>query len=303
MLYVIEHETRLAFPKPVREHLCELRIAPRTNGQKVLDLEVKTDPGAELVSYVDAFGNTVYWFSIVEPHDTLATTMRARVETSLANPFEYETIDPARERAWIDEALWREPRLWDFVFHRSATTPDLGRIRFGEPFPQPLEGKSVLAGVQAALEWIEKHIRYETGSTEVHAPLAEVLEARAGVCQDFAHLLVAIVRTWGVPARYAVGYVDPESTEDGKEDGGKEDGGKEDGKETAAEATHAWAEVLIPGAGWRGFDVTNGLVVNDTYVTVAVGRDSADAAPQRGSFKGEDPGRAPEVCVRVNREA
>jgi len=287
MRYLIEHRTRIEFEKPVREHQCELRIAPRANGQNVLELEIETDPRADLASYIDAFGNTVSWFGIVEPHDSLSTSMRTRVETALANPFDYEAVELQRERAWIDEALWREPSLWDFVLHRSPATPELAKAPFAERYPTLLAGKPVLDSVQTAVAWIGEHFRYDAAATEVHSTLAEVLEARAGVCQDFAHLLVAIVRSWGVPARYAVGYLDPQSVP---------------GDEEVSGATHAWAQVLIPGAGWRGFDATNGLVVNDTYVCVAVGRDYVDAAPQRGSFKGADAGSKPEVSVEVTRE-
>lgn len=299
MRYLIEHRTRLEYASPVREHQCELRVAPRTNGQTVLELELVAEPAAELRSYVDAFGNTVYWFGVVEPHDSLTTTMRSRVETSLSNPFEYETVAIDRESAWIEEALWREPRLRDYVFHRSASTPELTKMHFGEPFPKRREAMSVLANVQEAVAWVSEHFRYEPGATDVHAPLSEVLEAGAGVCQDFAHLLVAIVRSWGVPARYAAGYIDPQNAIADDDEDADED---KDAAEPPVEATHAWADVLIPGAGWRGFDATNGLVVNDTYIAAAVGRDSTDAAPQRGSYKGDDPGTPPDVTVRVVRE-
>ena len=145
-----------------------------------------------------------------------------------------------------------------------------------------------MENTQAAMEWMAKTFTYEPGTTEVHGPLTAFLERRAGVCQDFAHLVVALVRSWGFAARYAMGYVDTGVV-----------------PETASEvqATHAWSEVLIPGAGWRGFDATVGLVTNDAYIPVAVGRDSRDAAPVRGTFKGEDGGAAPHVSVRVQRAA
>ena len=99
---------------------------------------------------------------------------------------------------------------------------------------------------------------------------------------------MAAARDLGIPARYVVGYLDPGYA-------------GEEGAEPTEAATHAWAEVLVPGAGWRGFDATHRLVVNDTYVAVAVGRDSRDAAPMRGSFKGEESGESPRVHVHVAR--
>ena len=100
-----------------------------------------------------------------------------------------------------------------------------------------------------------------------------------------ASLLLALVRSWGIPARYAMGYVDPGYFDDGR-----------------PLATHAWAEVLIPGAGWRGFDPSHGLLVNDSYILVAVGRDYQDAAPLRGSFKGDQAGDEPAVELSIMRE-
>lgn len=288
MRYLIEHETRLTYDRPVREHQCELRLSPRRSGQTLLEWDLRTNPGAETREYEDAWGNAVTWFGIVEPHESLVTTVRARVETLLSNPFAYAPVDVAHERGWIAEALWREPRLWDFVLHRSQATPELAPDSFGLTFPSCPPNRYLIESVQEAAAWVREHVAYDPDVTHVHSSLADALEARAGVCQDFAHLLIAIARSWRLPARYVVGYVDavaaPESTN------------------PAPEATHAWAQVLIPGAGWRGFDATNGLVVNDAYVAVAVGRDYADASPQRGSFKGNAKGSPPEVHVRVVRE-
>jgi transglutaminase-like putative cysteine protease len=136
------------------------------------------------------------------------------------------------------------------------------------------------------MAWMAATFRYAPGTTEVHGALADFAAQRAGVCQDFAHALIALVRSWGFAARYAMGYVDPVVADSGQQ-----------------QATHAWAEVLIPGAGWRGFDATAGLVANDAYVLVAVGRESRDAAPLRGTFKGEGGGPPPQVEVRMRRTA
>ena len=136
------------------------------------------------------------------------------------------------------------------------------------------------------MAWVAARLAYEPGSSEVHTPLTAVMARGAGVCQDFAHLLVSLVRSWDVPARYVMGYVDLGA-----------------GAEVAtSQATHAWAEVLIPGAGWRGFDAVHGLVADETYVKVAVGRDYWDAAPQRGTFQGPHGGETPEVTLAVVRQ-
>ena len=288
MRYVIDHATRLGFAQPVREHQCELRLVPSSSSaQRVHAATIVVEPAAELDSYVDYFGNQVHHFGIASAHAQLVTRLHAEVETLLSNPFDFPLVPPHRERDWIADTLKAQPRLWDYVLAYSPVTPDLTRVELPElAVPTHSAARHVIDSVIAATEWIGTTLTYQPGATRVHSTLAEVWKKRAGVCQDFAHLLIAVVRSWGVPARYAMGYQDPECAED----------------ETQAAAPHAWAEVLIPGAGWRGFDPTARLVANDSYIVVAVGRDSLDAAPQRGSFKGEDADEPPEVTLQIARQ-
>jgi transglutaminase-like putative cysteine protease len=284
--YVIEHETVLAFPKSVREHQCELRLAPRDGeGQQRIACAIDVDPEGPLRAHVDCFGNTVHRLSLLAPHEHLRARVRAEVETQLANPFDYASLAPAAELPWLERKLRDDPSLFDFVLHRSDAVPDLNGTLGDRPVPAHDAARTLLENVQDAMAWAAATFEYEPGTTAVHAPLAEFAARRSGVCQDFAHCLVAIVRSWGFAARYAMGYVDAGAVPDAE-----------------VQATHAWAEVLIPGAGWRGFDATSGLVVNDAYIPVAVGRDSRDAAPVRGTFKGDDGGDAPRVSVRVLRK-
>jgi transglutaminase-like putative cysteine protease len=274
----------LRFPEPVREHQLELRLAPREDaGQRVLACAIELEPAAELREHRDCFGNRVQRASLPAPHDGVAVRLRAEVETLRENPFAWAPLAPAEERAATARALRETPRLLEWVLPRSDAVPELAPLAAAQPLPAREEGRSLVADVQAAMAWAAARFAYEPGATGAHAPLALFLEQRAGVCQDFAHLLVALVRGWGVPARYVSGYVEPDA-------------------EGAAQATHAWAEVLVPGAGWLGFDATDGLVANDRYVAVAVGRDSRDAAPVRGAFKGDDAGAPPEVRLRVLRQ-
>jgi transglutaminase-like putative cysteine protease len=288
MHYVIEHETQLSFPKPVREHHCELRLAPRDSSvQQRIACAIQVEPDAPLRSHVDAFGNLVHRLSLLAPHDGLRVHVHAEVETSLANPFDYFPIAASEERAWLDRELQQHPGLHDFVLHRSAAVPDLRGTVGDCALPDYDAGKTLLENVQAAMAWATATFAYEPGTTDVHGPLLAFAERRTGVCQDFAHLFVALVRSWGFAARYAMGYIDAGAVLE---------------SEPEVQATHAWTEVLIPGAGWRGIDATSGLVVNDAYIPVAVGRDSRDAAPVRGTFKGDESGAPPRVSVRVARK-
>jgi transglutaminase-like putative cysteine protease len=283
--YLIEHRTSLGFPTPVREHHCELRLAP-CGGEalRVHACAIEVSPAAELREHLDCFGNRVHRFSLMAPHASLEAHLVTEVETLLENPFDYEPLPAAAEERWTGRRLREEPRLHDYLLHRSAAVPPLAELAGLEP-PAREPGAPLVASLQASMAWARARFAYEPGATEVHAALADFVAGGGGVCQDFAHLLVALARGWGFPARYVAGYVDPGPGGDGRE-----------------QTTHAWAEVLVPGAGWRGFDATHELVANDRYVPVAVGRDSRDAAPVRGTFKGDAQEQPPRVALRVSRQ-
>jgi transglutaminase-like putative cysteine protease len=285
--YVIDQDTALVFPHPVREHHCELRLMPGDGPmQRIHAAHLETDPVATLGSHIDYFGNTVHHCDLAAPHAQLITRLHVEVETLLSNPFDYRVLSPPSERAWLADTLKAQPRLWDYLLHRSARTPELTQLT-GEKreWPRYDPERTLLESVHLAREWIADTLAYEPG--EPRATLDEVLAAGAGSATDFAHLFIALVRSWRCAARYVRGYIDPANFDEDDD----------------AIAPHAWAEVLIPGAGWRGFDPPTRLVVNDTYVTVAVGRDSVDAPLQRSTFKGEDQPVVPQVSMRMSREA
>lgn len=289
MYYTIEHETHLHFQESVREHHCEVRLAPITDlWQRCHRLQIETEPASTLFAHTDYFGNIVHYFNVIPSHRSLVTRMSAEIETLLSNPFDFTLLAPNQEAAWVREQLKVTPSLYDYLLYRSPATPRLVTLEHQFTFPGYQPDKNLLDNVQSAMQWIRENFQYDTLVTDVHSTLFEVLESKAGVCQDFAHLLISLVRHWGFPARYVMGYQDPGYIAEGGE---------------PQQATHAWAEVLIPGAGWRGFDPTHQLIADETYIRVAVGRDYLDAAPQRGSFKGEDPGSPPEVFVNITRKS
>lgn len=284
MHYVIDHETVLTFPEPVREHELELRLEPRRDAaQRVLACSIELSPSATLREHRDCFGNAVHRASLVPPHDHVSVRLHAEVETLRENPFEWKPLDPRDEAQALASALRDGPRLLEFLWPRNETALQVAGSLRDLGAPPRIAERPLAEDLGAVMAWLDANFTYLPGSTDVHAPLSVFLDKRAGVCQDFAHLLVALVRSWGVPARYVTGYIEP-------------------GESEGEEATHAWAEVYLPGTGWRGVDATHGLWVGDRYVVVAVGRDSRDAAPLRGSFKGADAGAAPRVRLRVQRQ-
>jgi transglutaminase-like putative cysteine protease len=287
MRYCIEHETVLAFPEAVAEHHIELRLTPREDAnQKLISHEIRMEPEISLRSYSDCFGNRVNYGNLIAPHRRLVTRMRAEVENCLENPFDFTPLDPGNEREWLAKNLQQSPRLYDFILSRSASAPNLELLADRFDFPRHESGRSLLETIQEAMEWIAVTLRYEPGVTDVHSSLMEALDARAGVCQDFSNLLIAIVRSWKIPARYVMGYLASDNA----------------GKNVIAPETHAWTEVMIPGRGWVGFDATQQVLANHQFIPVAVGRDSHDAAPLRGSFKGEVRGEQPEVTLRISQQ-
>jgi transglutaminase-like putative cysteine protease len=288
MRYVIDQDTTVVFPHPVREHHCELRLMPADGPtQRLHAAHLEIEPAAALGSQIDYFGNTVHHCDIVAPHARLRARLHVEVETLLGNPFDYQLLSPHTERTWLAETLKAQPRLWDYVLHRSERVPAIARIT-GEAleWPQYDPGRALLDSVHLAREWLADTLAYEPG--EPGTSLDAVLAAGAGSAVDFAHLFIALIRSWQCAARYVRGYIDPTNFDD----------------DDAVATPHAWAEVLIPGAGWRGFDPTTRLVVNDSYVAVAVGRDCDDVPLQRSAFKGDDqPAAVPQVSLRMSREA
>lgn len=288
MRYLIEHETVLEYPQTVREHHIELRLAPRSDGhQRVISCSIETEPAAELASYTDYFGNRVDYFCVIQPHNRLVTRLRSEVETLKENPFDFEAVPPAEEYEWLAKAVRQTPSLNDFVLHRSLLTPTAMKLAEAVScaFPRQDRERPLLDALMDLLAWVPTVLEYRSGTTEVHGALTAAVLQGSGVCQDFAHLFITVARSWGIPARYVMGYLDPGVSEAGE-----------------AMATHAWAEALVPGAGWIGFDATHNLLANDHYVAVAVGRDSYDAAPQRGSFKGKSAGEQPSVTVMMQEQ-
>jgi transglutaminase-like putative cysteine protease len=288
MRYLIEHETILEYPQSVREHHIELRLAPRADGhQQVISCAIETEPAAEMALYTDYFGNRVDYFCVIQPHNRLVTRLRAEVETLKENPFSFEPISPVEEQEWLRDAIRKTPPMNDYVLHRSLLTPVAMKLAecIDKAFPRPDRERPTLDSLLELLAWVPTILEYRSGTTTVHGSLMEAVRQGSGVCQDFAHLFIAVARSWGIPSRYVMGYLDPGICSTGEE-----------------LATHAWAEALVPGAGWIGFDATHNLLANDHYVAVAVGRDSYDAAPQRGSFKGDSAGELPTVRVTVQEQ-
>jgi transglutaminase-like putative cysteine protease len=282
MNYAITHVTRFSYQAPITESMMEVRMQPKSeDAQRCHRFELHTAPRARVHAYRDASGNAVHHFNIPAPHAKLIVTARSVVEM-LHIP---DLPDALPLDAWhAIDALESTGEHWDYRvpgrFTQSTTKlGELDRILALDRRVDPLTFvRRATAGIFERFEYVPK-------STRVDSPIDEALQAGKGVCQDFAHIMLALLRVHGVPGRYVSGYL-PHGAD------------HHDRSEPAA--THAWIEAWLPGLGWVGFDPTNDGEARERHVRVAVGRDYADVPPTRGVFKG-DAASDLAVAVKIGR--
>jgi|SRR5579872_347406 len=280
MFYSIRHLTRFRYKTPVSESLMELRMHPRTEGgQRCLSFQLSVDPRTRIYEYRDYLGNMVHHFDVPGHHRELKIVAEALVE-----------IEPAPE---LPESL--DSSAWDEL-DRQAAAGDYWEMLMPSQFAQPTEALlslieplrvrrrddplGFLRELNAAIyDWFE----YVPKATRVDSPIDHAIEVRKGVCQDFAHIMTALLRHVKIPCRYVSGYVYRRS---------------ENHDRSSEGASHAWVEALLPGLGWVGFDPTNNLIACERHIRTAIGRDYADVPPTKGIFKGKSESQLT-VSVRV----
>lgn len=269
MYYSIRHVTRFRYSMPISASIMEVRMRPRTEGlQRCLDFHLRTSPRAQIMSYRDYLGNTVHHFDIPGLHTHLTITAEALVELTPPSPLP-EALSAA---AWdtLDE-LTRTGDFYDMLMPSFFAQPtrrlqDLAHELRIERRADPL---SLLREINSA---IYHTFAYVSQSTRVDSPIDDALRTRKGVCQDFSHIMIALVRTLRIPCRYVSGYLFHRV---------------EDHDRSEEDATHAWVEAFLPDLGWVGFDPTNNLLAAERHIRTAIGRDYADVPPTRGVFKGD----------------
>ena len=251
----IVHSTRYRYSGPIAETVMEVRLQPMDgNGQKCIDFKLELSHGVRPRTYVDGFGNHVHYFNLVRPHSGLSVISRSTVETGLQ-----PDADPGEEL------------VQDFLRFRSPVK-DVEGVRdlaARHPIADPSSPDAVERALDELTMTISREFTYDTSVTNVYSAVDDVLALKAGVCQDFAHLFIAVARAMGVPARYVSGYIHLPRSGD-----------------RAVTASHAWAEAWVAGKGWIGFDATHPVRTTQHHVRLAVGRDYTDAAPTRGVYVG-----------------
>lgn len=280
--YSVRHMTRFEYEHPVSESLMEVRIHPRTDSnQRCFSFTLSVSPRCRVFSYRDHLGNNVHHFDIPSQHRELVIIGRSLVELQELSPIPLSL--PASSWQDLDE-LVRKGDYWEMLLPSKFAHPtpsllklaeEIGALRRDDPL-------SLLRELNTRLHDV---ISYVPSSTTVDSPIDEAINRREGVCQDFSHIMIALVRQLGIPCRYVSGYLHHRP---------------KDHVRSVESATHAWIDAFLPHLGWVGFDPTNNLLAHESHIRTALGRDYSDVPPTRGVFRGRT---SSELCVAVQVNA
>ncbi len=271
----VTHVTGLEYSEPVRVSFNEARMTPAdTAGQLLIAHDLKVSPDARVVSYVDYWGTLVEAFDVHEEHTTLEIVSRNVVDTPEASERPEGVGWEVLREATVTDTWCEYLRPTDYV--DDARTDEF-RIDIVD---RMAAAETPRAAIDIAIQEVRAHLEYRTGSTSVSTTASQAWEHRLGVCQDFSHVTLSLLRAVGIPARYVSGYL---YTGDGTIG------------ETVTGESHAWVESW-DGAWWAS-DPTNGLPVGEGHCVVARGRDYADVSPLKGVYAG---GESQELGVQVS---
>jgi transglutaminase-like putative cysteine protease len=278
--FKIRHVTKYLYEVPVRDSANQIMLYPlKDEHQEVLQQVIKITHDPVVNVHFDYFGNEVGTFTHSRPHQELQIDSRLIVTTK--NKTLPDDNEPFAAQWAALEKMKSQPGYIDFLrLEYFAALPDLNQLVEA----QGCKNCSPLVSAKGFCAYVFDNFTYKKGITTVESTLDEVWAIKTGVCQDFAHILLVLLRLIHIPARYVSGYICPSKT-----------GMRGEG------ATHAWVEAYIPFYGWLGLDPTNNLVVNDTHVRLAVGKNFSDCSPVKGTYRGTS-NHTLEVVVSVSYE-
>ena len=276
----ITHRTRYSFSEPANRSSNELRLQPVSSPWQTVKFFLLTiRPATNLRHFTDMYRTVVHFFELEENHNSLLIQSNAVVETRRKIDFDAFPYGSAMSELGACEQMDRchdfllpshytedDPAIWKYAIDARDTSSDVFETAYN------------------IMQAIHRDFDYQPGSTHVRTTAAEAYRDQSGVCQDFAHVGIAMCRLLGIPARYVSGYLfDP--LHDALR---------------GTQASHAWFEVFLPNqGGWFGLDPTNNKVVDENYIVLATGRDYSDVAPVEGSFYGGGTHRSLDVSVEV----
>ncbi|MFI7408564.1 transglutaminase domain-containing protein [Streptomyces sp. NPDC049627] len=274
----IKHVTKVSYAQPAASSHNEVRMTPLTlPGQTTLDARVTVSPSTPTWSYWDYWGTQVTGFDLIDPHADLTITASSLVETSPPGP-----PPPAPTWAEVAESV-AGSRLLEFAGATARTTVPAALVDKAREAAAGLDPHETAVAVAAL---VADRVGYLPGATGVNTSAAEAWEQGAGVCQDIAHLTIALLRGLGLPTRYVSGYLHPER--------------EAELHRPVAGQSHAWIEYWA--GDWCGYDPTNRTRADESHVVVGRGRDYDDVTPHKGIYRGV-PGGPPEVTVEFTRVA
>jgi transglutaminase-like putative cysteine protease len=281
MYYSIRHLTKFLYSNPVSESMMETRMHPRSDlNQRCLTFHLSVSPRCRVFSYRDHLANQVHHFDIPGQHGQLVIVAESLVEVQPAAPV------PAflAPDAWDElDNMVQQGDYWEMLLPSEFTAPTPVLDALAELLDMRRRDDPLML-LHQLNEQLYNHFEYVPRSTKVDSPIDLALLTHAGVCQDFAHIMITLVRSkLRIPCRYVSGYLFH---------------GQSDHDRSANSATHAWVEALLPELGWVGFDPTNHLVAGDRHIRTAIGRDYADVPPTHGIFRGRANSEL-SVAVRV----
>jgi len=259
----VVHSTGYAYKSPVTASFNEARLTPRSDSrQNVILNRVETVPATRSYRYVDYWGTAVTSFDLHAPHTELEVTSSSVVETDKGER-------PEEKVGWEDLSSEAVIDRFDEVLSPTHYTPTSKRIvRVGQKIAKDHDPQEA---VIAAANWVHSELEYVPGTTGVHSSGLDAHREGKGVCQDFAHLTLILLRGMGIPSRYVSGYLHP-NREAGVGD-------------TIDGQSHAWIQAWT--GGWWNYDPTNDAEINEQYISVGVGRDYSDVSPLKGIYSGE----------------
>jgi transglutaminase-like putative cysteine protease len=271
MFYAIRHFTRFRYSQFIWQSMMEVRMHPRSEGnQRGFIFQLSVNPRARIFAYTDSRGNLVHHFDLPARHRQLTIISDALVNIDA----QQSDLGPMDYGVWNElEQLIEKKDYWDMLMpsHFARPSPELEQLAKEIGVIQR-EGRSPLAFLQDIAAGVYRSFSYVKKSTAVNSPIEHALRSRQGVCQDFAHIMITLVRNAQIPCRYVSGYLYH---------------GSENVYRSADGATHAWVEAFLPSLGWIGFDPTNNVPVGVRHIRTAVGRDYADVPPTMGTMKGK----------------
>lgn len=262
-IFKIHHITRYEYDRPVKESANEIKIFPyQCPDQEVLQHDLFITDHPDIQTFTDYYGNRAGLFNVLPPHKVLSIESKLLVRTTASSQLKinFHTGLEQLNAEMEGQLQLLELASRDMIQSQEAIDAIATAIQRYD---------SIAAMVEHCSEYIFKHFKYIKGITNVETTVDEILQHRAGVCQDFAHIMLQVLRTCRIPCRYVSGYICP-----------NKNGMRGEG------ATHAWVEAWIPGYGWAGIDPTNNVWVTNKHVKLSVGRHFSDCSPVKGTFKG-----------------